>query len=327
MSDKSFFPQLHHTKSHFLAIFVFLMITGCATQSPSQLTENQTSWQLKVDRYGHAAAAVGDKIFVFGGSSWGGRLASEIEIIDTQNKTTKVKRTNIIPRRYARAVSDGKRYIYIVGGVYLGKKASIVPVIEKFDSQTLTVEPISNQVTPTRNPAVALLNGKIYIAGGQKNLRKGPEGYTPVLAIYDVAKNTWKNGADMPKAVGSRATVANGKIYIAGGYNGKAAINNLMEYDPQQDKWKSIAILPYEVSANSLVSVNNKLFVLGDYTQLDSSYSFDLIKNEWQSNVFNLIPARHSDAVAIGDKVYLIGGNTASRDSALGHIQIFNAGS
>lgn len=326
MNNKSFCSPRLRTTLHFMTLVMFVMISGCATQPISQIPDNQTSWQLKVDRYGHAAAAVKDKIFVFGGSSWGGRLANEIEIIDTQARTSTVTRIKIIPRRYARAVSDGKRYIYIVGGVYLGKKASIVPVIEKFDSQTLTVERITNQITPTRNPAVVLLHDKIYIAGGRNIMREGPEGYTPVLNIYDIAEDTWTNGADMPKAVGSRATELNGKMYIAGGYNGKAAINNLMEYDPLQDKWKSIAQMPHKVSANSLVGVNNKLFILGDYTRLNSSHSFDVMKNEWQSEVFDLIPARHSDAVVVGDKIYFIGGNVDSRDSVLGHIQILNVG-
>lgn len=309
-------------KSQTLVIFTILMLSGCATQAPVQVATSDTQWQLKIDRYGHSVAAIGDKIFVMGGSSWGGRLANEIEIIDTLNRTSEVRRIKMIPRRYARAVSDGERYIYIVGGVYLGKKASLVPVIEKFDSQTFTVERITHHTTPKRNPAVAILDGKLYIAGGRSVLREGPKGYTNDLDIYDIAENTWLKGADMPRAVGSRATVSNSKIYIAGGYNGKTAIKNLMEYDPIKDEWKNITELPQKVSANSLVNVHNKLLVLGDYDNLDASYSYDFSKREWQNNVFKLKPARHSDAVVVGNNVFLIGGNIASQGSSLGHIQV-----
>jgi N-acetylneuraminic acid mutarotase len=62
------------------------------------------------------------------------------------------------------------------------------------------------------------INGKLYVAGGNKALSLEPLALTE---IYDPATNSWSKRADMktPRNAAGSAAV-NGKLYVLGGNGG-----------------------------------------------------------------------------------------------------------
>ena len=65
--------------------------------------------------------------------------------------------------------------------------------------------------------------------------------------IYDIATNTWTTGAPIPEPTGltdHMTAYSNGKIYVAGGYNGSAVLNTLRIYDIATNSWTTGAPMP-----------------------------------------------------------------------------------
>src|SRR5205085_4889134 len=84
--------------------------------------------------------------------------------------------------------------------------------------------------------ASGVINGKIYVANGRTG--SGP---TNNLYIYDIARNSWSQGASSPLASELPAsTVMGGKLYLIGGDPTGGSwgyTNNTYLYDPASDSW------------------------------------------------------------------------------------------
>ena len=81
-----------------------------------------------------------------------------------------------------------------------------------------------------RDPAAAVVDGKIYVTGGWWGLKDVVE--------YDPGSNTWNTRADMLTGRdGHGAAAVNGKIYAIGGQDGATAFSSVEEYDPATDTW------------------------------------------------------------------------------------------
>jgi hypothetical protein len=132
--------------------------------------------------------------------------------------------------------------------VYCCKKLSIICAISVVwvSAQTWTSKtPIP---TPRWYPASVLLDGKIYVIGGQDSTY--PYQSLNIVEIYDLVQDTWQARAPMNiDRWGLAAAVVNGKIYAIGGRTGSAsqghaASNAVEEYDPQTNAWISKTAMP-----------------------------------------------------------------------------------
>jgi hypothetical protein len=102
--------------------------------------------------------------------------------------------------------------------------------------------------TPRWYPASVLLEGKIYVIGGQDSTY--PYQSLTTMEVYDPVQDTWETKAPMnADRWGLAAAVVNGKIYAIGGRTGSAsqghaASNAVEEYDPQTNVWTSKTAMP-----------------------------------------------------------------------------------
>ena len=88
---------------------------------------------------------------------------------------------------------------------------------------------------------VATANRKIYVIGGSTadvvDQKLNQE--------YDVAKDSWRNRAPLPRGMThAAATALNGKIYVVGAFTASGhgnAVNLVYEYDPATDAWRTLA--------------------------------------------------------------------------------------
>jgi N-acetylneuraminic acid mutarotase len=126
--------------------------------------------------------------------------------------------------------------------------------------------------------AVAVINGKIYLAGGMTNTVLNDVTYQydpePVarLDVYDPATNVWTTKRSMitPRWAAA-AGVIEGKLYVAGGIGADASARAAMEmYDPATNSWAARAkMLTPRESAGAAV-VGGLLHVLGGQGGPDS---------------------------------------------------------
>ena len=185
-------------------------------------------------------------------------------------------------------------------------------------------------------------NDEIYVIGAFTGTTLFPN-EKPVenIFIYNIEKNEWRKGPELPKdrlrgAAG--CTVFKNKIYLVGGaldghWDGHVAW--LDEYDPGTNTCRKLADAPHARDHVSVGVVNNKLYVAGDkrtsgkidkYLNLTEAAVdvYDFSKETWQTLPENLnIPTQRagSSAVVEGQKIIIIGGESASQVQAHAEVE------
>jgi len=310
-----------HSKKNLLCLFILsiMLLAGCS--SKPNVESNALS--LSTARFGHAAVNDGEEIYVLAGKGSKSGFLTDIEIIEPISGQTKVLHNKLIPRLYFSAVWDGKHSIYIVGGVSIkDKKLLFEKRVEVFNTITHEVNFAQPLPAPTRNSGAVFLKGNIFVFGGSF-----PSGRTlvssPVVAVLKKDQQKWVRAADMPTAKATSAVVKDGLIYVVGGYDGKSSLNTFERFDPISNKWESLSSIPVGISAHSLTLIKNKLFVFGNYNDLDSTYSYDFDTLKWDKIDIGYKASRHNATTTLGDTTYVIGGTTGSDGPFLDDIQTF----
>jgi N-acetylneuraminic acid mutarotase len=177
-------------------------------------------------------------------------------------------------------------------------------------------------------------NGKLYVIGGWGHGKARGATYE-----YDPATDKWTKKKPMPRPAHHAAlAAANGKIYVVGGFvapqqttvpTGGAwePIDDVSEYDPATDSWKSLAPLPGKRGSAVAVEVGGKIYAIGGVTTVEGSKDpfftfmgparvlstndvYDPATNRWESRRPMAVPRNHAFAAAVNGKIYVIGGRT-----------------
>lgn len=124
-----------------------------------------------------------------------------------------------------------------------------------------------------------VFDNKIYVIGGEGR----------IVQLYDPASDSWTTKAELPSGTfhNASAAVANGKIYVFGGFDlgNLEGTSTLFEYTPSSNSWKQLRDLPIKLSISNAVSYNNKIYILGISS---GPFPFEPI-----SNVFEFDPAKY----------------------------------
>jgi N-acetylneuraminic acid mutarotase len=155
--------------------------------------------------------------------------------------------------------------------------------------------------------AVAVINDKIYVAGGTGGTQREAEVYDPVanawtlLAPMSVGRNHCAGGA------------IGGRFYVVGGRGFAESDVALEVYDPAANSWTLRTPMPTGRSGIGAGVVNNRLYVFGgEIPSLHNEVeSYDPASNSWQQLPPMPTPKHGIWASVIGSTVYLPGGATA----------------
>lgn len=133
--------------------------------------------------------------------------------------------------------------------------------------------------------------------------------------------------------IGVSAAGLNGKIYACGGGEYKASSESILSdslyvYDFSSNAWIQKANLPNKIAFHSLIAANNKIYTIGGICQnevrmrnpiqyvtsfipqsIDLVYEYDPSSNKWSSKSPLPKPLYGSAAVALGDMIYVFGGD------------------
>ena len=178
------------------------------------------------------------------------------------------------------------------------------------------------------------VNGKLYAIGGWDGGKAAGNNFE-----YDPATDKWTKKKSMPRHAHHAAlAAANGKIYVIGGFvmpeqsaipTGGAwePIDDVWEYDPAADSWKSLAPLPGKRGSAVAVEAGGKIYVIGGATTVEGSKDpfftffgpaqvlstndvYDPATNKWESRRPMAVPRNHAYGAAVNGKIYVIGGRT-----------------
>jgi N-acetylneuraminic acid mutarotase len=164
--------------------------------------------------------------------------------------------------------------------------------------------------TARRNMGAAVLNGKIYVIGGNPPQTGGFK----TVEEYDPATDTWTTKVPMQMSRGGLGvSVVNGKIYVIGGMTyPNSSFNRVDEYDPTTDTWTTKAPMPTRRFGLSTCAVNGKIYAIGgqgswpNVTRKVEEY--DPATDTWTTKS-NMPTARaHLSTSVVNGKIYAIGG-------------------
>ncbi len=237
------------------------------------------------------------------------------------------------PRAYfASSAVDGK--IYSIGGQ---RNDDVLAIVEEFDPITNSWRRRTDMPTARYGLASAVVAGKIYAIGGYNDDREALN----LIEEYDPATNSWSRRTDMPTNRGLlAATTLDGKIYALGGSKWRKDIdewdvrNEVEVYDPVTNAWESRAQMIDDRDGFTAVSLSGKIYAIGgmDYNedeqeryQRDSVEEYDPSTDSWHRIDDLTEPRANLAAVAIGLRIYVIGGynNKNNEDNYLSIVEAY----
>ncbi len=166
--------------------------------------------------------------------------------------------------------------------------------------------------------ATALIEGKLYLFGGYaRGVRSSRS-----VHYFDPGDGSWTRIQDMPSAVSHLNAVVDGRaVWFAGGfkdgYKGHA-IAEVWNYDIDKDRFTAAPLLPEPRAGGGLARVGRRLHYLGglkadrdtdagEHWVLDID-SWSAGSARWQNAAHLPDPRNQFSTVAVGTKIYAIGG-------------------
>ena len=191
----------------------------------------------------------------------------------------------------------------------------LVNSLERYDPSTneWEEEAVAPMPTARRYAGTAMLDGKLYVVGGQG------AGFNSLLSVerYDFATNAWEAVAPMATPRETHAMAAlDGKLYAVGGYNrddnnDDGYLSSVERYDPVTNAWEAVAPMATARQEHAVAVLDGKLYAVGGYDGgcLSSVERYDPATNAWEE-VAPMAAARDCHVMAVLDgKLYAVGGN------------------
>jgi N-acetylneuraminic acid mutarotase len=181
-------------------------------------------------RYRHAAAVVGDDMYLFGGRHLNDSVVREIDVLHYGSNTWETLAT-----RWEDAASDlvavaVGSYIYVISG-YTQDYATR-STVSLFDTVTKAWQPVrlSEMAVSRGDACAAVIDSRIYVVGGfnGNNFCEALDS----LEVYDTVANTWTSKRTMDRPRGDAACGAlHGEFHAVGGEEKNNRSSCVMKYD------------------------------------------------------------------------------------------------
>jgi N-acetylneuraminic acid mutarotase len=306
-------------------LFVLVLVVSClivvkpAFSSSAVTAEN--TWTPKAPmqqaRGNLAVAVVNGKIYAIGGKAENGIVGTNEEY-DPTTDTWTIKTPMPTPRdSFGIAVYQNK--IYCIGGLievnqhyrYASSEAN-----EVYDPATDTWTTKTSMPTPKLGLQANVVNGKIYLIGGDIADNSGGFDVISLNEVYDPATDSWTTKTPLPNTTSYYAsTVVDDKVYIMGGLSSSPQSNLNNIYDPKTDTWSQGALMPLGLrygAAGATIGVNapKRIYCFSADQDWNGTQVYDPENDSW--TLGDTLPtSRLGLAVAVvDDKLYAIGGYT-----------------
>jgi uncharacterized protein (TIGR03437 family) len=208
-----------------------------------------------------SVAEAGGKIYVIGGYPASRVSVRTVQVYDPA--TNEWKLTTPLPVALNHTVTAAVRgRLYVIGGQPdAGGAGPFVNTVYEYDPETAAWTTRAPMPTARGGGAGAVVNGRIYVAGGRP-----PRGTD--FAVYDPAANTWTTLPEMPTQRNHLAATAVGeKIYVTGGRFAagfESEKTDLVEvFDTVTRRWSAGAAMPRPRGGVNAVEAHGCIHVFG----------------------------------------------------------------
>jgi hypothetical protein len=273
-----------------------------------------TKASMHVARASLGAAVVNGQIYAIGGvldpPSYVTCTGVNEKYDPTNNQWTLKSSMPTARASFAIVAVEGK--IYCIGGTtgLNNGEVQVSGVNEVYDPINDAWETKTAMPTPRVGATASVIDGKIYVIGGDSNATE----------VYDPKTDTWTVKAALPVKPGLRmiwsctSAVLDGKIHVFGFF--PFSMSHQI-YDPQTDSWSIGApiVQGYLLASATTTSTGGILLFGVDNTWWDAgppkftSLTYDSSACCWRVTSLMSAPRVNAALVSIGDLVYVIGGS------------------
>jgi N-acetylneuraminic acid mutarotase len=265
----------------------------------------------------HAVAELDGKIWVLGGYPPGRLPSNLVQIYDPAASRWSLGPRLPQPIHHTMVAAVGGK-LYVIGGeidgASTGRPEIFVAHVWVHDPAVGGWVQRAPMPTPRSGGGKAVIDGKIYVAGGRP-----PGGHA--FEVYDPATDTWEKLPDMPTQRNHLAMVAlGGKIVVAGGRTGPGAMAERVDvveiFDPATRRWTRGAPLPAPRGGITGAVHAGCMFVFGGEGErghvlglTPTAYGYDPRADRW-TRLPDLPIAVHGlkGSAVIGGRIFLPGG-------------------
>ena len=257
-------------------------------------------------RSAHAVVSTGHAIYAIGGTGEGGKPVPQVERFDGSRWSDETTLPGDGLNATA-AVAVGSR-IFVIGGF---KTSTNVPTSDVliYDTRSHAWSNAPPMPAPRGGHAAVVVEDGIHVIGGG-NSRETLADHLE----YDLRTNVWRMRAPLSRSKGSPAAVVyDGKLYSIGGRSGPADFGDVEIYDPIADRWTAGPSIEPRGTAGAAVACGS-IYVFGGESQarkatIDEVLKLDSSRKMWEQATPMPSPRNYARAVALGSRVYLVGGN------------------
>ncbi len=276
-----------------------------------------------------ALAAVGDRVYVIGGSY--ANFANRPNVLGTALQRNEYYDTTLDVWRACAPIPEGRDHcalavigdvIYEFGGfthlVHQGAHEQCFA----YDTKGDTWRRLAPMKEERGSASAAIVDGRIHIMGGRG---EDPTVMVTRHEVYDPATDTWSEGAPLTRGRDHMAVqVVNGKIHAIGGRAGATWLRlDLHEvYDPKTDSWSDALPLPTPRSGVASALLKGKIIVVGGeltvstgggksqpYYCFAENEAYDAASDTW-TTLHPMPGGRHGfGGAVVGDTAYFAGGS------------------
>jgi N-acetylneuraminic acid mutarotase len=223
--------------------------------------------------------------------------------------------------RYGLVAASVNGIVYAIGGWFNGE----LRTVEAYHPATKTLvawRPRAPLPAARTWPSgAAVINGKIYVPGGQ-NAGDAP---TKSLFVYNPATDHWATKAAMPVASARGAAGAiNGKLYVyTASYDGNSSF--LHRYDPGTNTWTKRATPPHRNQLPAAGVIDGKFYLAGGVyagSVVATLDVYDPATNTWTTRKSMPTPRGYAAGRGLNGKLYVVGGGSGGQP--LGRVEAYD---
>jgi N-acetylneuraminic acid mutarotase len=208
------------------------------------------------------------------------------------------------------AVATGGK-LYVLGG--FDQSTQIVRAVQIFDPATCTWSLGPELPRPIHHANAAVVDGTIYIAGALETASFVATG--EVWAWSPATEAAWSTRTAMPANTQRGAAVTgviDGKIYVAGGLRGGAAVADVSAFDPVANQWAALPALPQPRDHACGAVIASTLYVAGGRqaaitTPVATVYAYSAT-GAWTERAAMPTARGGTACGVVGDRLVVVGG-------------------
>jgi N-acetylneuraminic acid mutarotase len=233
-----------------------------------------TAPAMPVAAKGHAAVAIGSRIYVTGGYSQTAPGLRTLQVFDTTTGSWSLKAPMPYElREHATAATAGQLWVF--GGDGLGFDTANAL---SYDIATDTWSSRAPMLRAGRGLRAVTVDGKPLVMGGYGSTWVPDAGYYRLVQQYDPGTNTWTARSDMllPLATFGAAAIDR-TVFVAGGGNWERALAEVSAYDVAADRWTARTQMPVRLDAPRAEAVGGKVYVMQGNVTLEYTPANDIL--------------------------------------------------